>query len=56
MKAMVGQFAEMCRRRGMKVNDSKSKVIVLNGEEGLENVFSRVILAVKEDLKLDFSY
>ena len=30
------QFAEACRRRGLKVNASKSKVMVLNGEKGLE--------------------
>ena len=33
---MVGRFGEMCRRRGLKVNAGKSKVMVLNGEEGLE--------------------
>ena len=33
---MVGKFAEVCRRRGLKVNAGKSKVMVLNGEEGLE--------------------
>ena len=32
----VGWFAEVCRRRGLKVNAGKSKVMVLNGEEGLE--------------------
>ena len=31
---MVEQFAEVCRSRGLKVNAGKSKVIVLNGEEG----------------------
>ena len=36
LSVMVGQFAEMCRRRGLKVNVGKSKVMVLNGEEGLE--------------------
>ena len=35
-RAMVGRFAEVCRRRGLKVNAFKSKVIVLGGEEGLE--------------------
>ena len=30
MKSLV------CRRRGLKVNAGKSKVLVLNGEEGLE--------------------
>ena len=33
---MMGRFAEMCRRRALKVKTGKSKVIVLNGEEGLE--------------------
>ena len=30
------RFAEVCRRRGMKGNAGKSKVMVLNREEGLE--------------------
>ena len=34
---MVGQFAEVFRRRGLKVNGGKSKAMVLNGEEGLEH-------------------
>ena len=38
LRVMVVQFAEVCRRRGLKVNASKSKVMVLNGEEGLECV------------------
>ena len=33
---MMGWFAEVCRRRGLKVNADKSKVLVLNSEEGLE--------------------
>ena len=33
---MVGWFADVCRRRGLKVNADKSKVMVLNEEEGLE--------------------
>ena len=32
----VGRFAELCRRKGVKVNAGKSKVMVLNREEGLE--------------------
>ena len=36
LRMMVGQFAEVCRRRGLKVNVGKSKVIVLNGEKGLK--------------------
>ena len=36
LRAMVGRFIEVCRRRGLKFNASKSKVMVMNGEEGLE--------------------
>ena len=36
LRPMVKRFAEMCRRRGLKVNAGKSKVMMLNGEEGLE--------------------
>ena len=36
LSAMVGHFAELCRRRGLKGNASNNKVIVLNGEEGLQ--------------------
>ena len=32
---MVVQFAEVCRR-GLKVNAGKSKMMLLNGEEGLK--------------------
>ena len=38
LRAMVGWFVEMCRKRGLKVNAGKSKVMVMNGEEGLEFV------------------
>ena len=45
LTAMVGHFVNVCRRRGLKVNAVKSKVIVLNGEEGLEcEVFCRLDL------------
>ena len=33
MRVMVGRFAEVCRRKGLKVSTGKSKVMVLNGEE-----------------------
>ena len=33
---MVEWFADVCRRKGLKINAGKSKVMVLNGEEGLE--------------------
>ena len=36
LRAMVGRFVEVCKRRGLKVNAGKSKVMVLGGEEGLE--------------------
>ena len=35
LTVMAGWFAEVCRR-GLKVNGGKSKVMVLNGEEGLK--------------------
>ena len=35
LRVMVGQFAKVCRRRGLKINAGKSKMMVLNGEEGL---------------------
>ena len=31
LRAMVGRFVEVCRRRGLKINAGKSKVMVLNG-------------------------
>ena len=36
LNAMVGRFAEVCRSRVLKVKSGKSKVMVLNGKEGLE--------------------
>ena len=36
LRAMVGHFVEVCKRRGLKVNAGKNKVMVLNGEEGME--------------------
>ena len=35
LKVMVGWFAEVCRRIGLKVNAGKIKVMILNGEEGI---------------------
>ena len=37
LKVMVKHFVEVCRRRGLKVNADKSKVMVLDREEGLEH-------------------
>ena len=31
LRVMVEQFAKVCRRRGLKINGGKSKVMVLNG-------------------------
>ena len=36
LRAMVGRFAEVCRRRGLKFNTGKINVMVLSGEEGLK--------------------
>ena len=36
LRTMVGRFVEVCRRRGLKFDAGKSKVIVLCREEGLE--------------------
>ena len=33
---MVGRFVELCKKRGLKVNADKSKMMVLNGEERWE--------------------
>ena len=33
---MVEGLVEVCRRRGLKVNAAKSKVMVMNGEERFE--------------------
>ena len=36
LRVMVGTFAELCRKRGLKVNVGKNNDLVLNGEEGME--------------------
>ena len=36
IRAVLGRFVEMYRKRGLKVNACKRKGIVLRGEEGLE--------------------
>ena len=40
LRAIVGRFIEVCRRRGLKVNAGKSKVKLLGGEEGLDMRFA----------------
>ena len=32
----MGQFVEVCRRRQLKVNAGKSKVVIINGKEELD--------------------
>ena len=39
LRAMVGRFVKVCRGRALKVNADKSKVTMLNREEGLEMRF-----------------
>ena len=41
LRAMVECFVEVCRRRALKVNAGKSKVMLLGGEEMLEREDSR---------------
>ena len=36
LRAIVGRFIEVYGRRCLRVNEGKSKVMVLGGEEGLE--------------------
>ena len=36
LRAVVERFVEVCRRRGLKVNVGKSKVMVINLKDGLE--------------------
>ena len=33
LKVMMRRFVEVCRRRGVKVNENKNKVMVIGGEE-----------------------
>ena len=35
LRAIVERYVELCRRRGLKVNAGKSKVMLMNEEEGL---------------------
>ena len=36
LRAIVGRSIEVCRRRGLKVNATRSKVMLLGGEDVLE--------------------
>ena len=35
LRAVVGRFVKVCRRRGLKVNAGKSKFMVLSGGRGI---------------------
>ena len=37
---MVARFVEVCRRKGLKVNAGKSKVMIMNGEKDLSASFT----------------
>ena len=37
LRAIAGRFIEVCKRRSLKVNAGKSKVMVLGRGEGLES-------------------
>ena len=39
LKVMVGHFVKVYRRNSLKVNEDRSMVMVLGGEEGLESEF-----------------
>ena len=43
LRAIVGRFSEVCRRRDLKANASKSKVMVLGGEIGRWDTFRACI-------------
>ena len=47
-------FVEVCRRRGLKVNAGKSKVMILNGEEGFECEVH--VDGIQLDYGLEFQY
>ena len=40
LKVMVGCVVELCKRRDLKLNAAKNKVMVLGGEEGLSVRFA----------------
>ena len=50
----MGLFAEVYRRRDLNVSVGKSKVMVLNGEEGLECEVSVDGLQLERVLKLEY--
>ena len=53
LRAIVRRFVELCRRKGLKVNAGKSKVMVLSGERELvcEIYIDRVCFEHVSDFK-----
>ena len=47
LRAMVECFVKVCKRIGLKVNASKSKVMVLNGEERLQGGYGCIYCLVE---------
>ena len=47
LNVMVWPFVEVCRRRGLKVNADKSKVVVLGGEKELGRDWSKYLGLMK---------
>ena len=54
LKAIVGRFLGVCKRRGLKVNAGKSKVMVLGREEGLE--FAVCVHGIRLEHVSEFKY
>ena len=54
LRVMVGWFAEVCRKIGMKVNAGNNKVMVLNGKEGIE--YEVLINGIDLEHVLEFKY
>ena len=51
---IVERFVEVCRRRGMKVNAGKSRVILLYGEEELECAVYLIEILLEEVSEFEY--
>ena len=54
LRVMVGYFVEVCRRKGLKVNACKSRMMATNEEEGLKYEVS--VNEVQLEHLLEFKY
>ena len=54
LRVIFEWFAEVCRRRGLKFNAGKGKVLVLNGEEGLECEVHVDVIRLEHILKFKY--